>query len=306
MRIYYVMETRGRRCHVLSAVGVDARAWNRLYRRIREWRRRLEQRHGIPADGGLRPGVLANGAAPSCDCGCHMQPASAHETEVVAQGLRVVEDLAVETGGVQVVNVCLNMDETPAYRRVALDRLFNRVNATADREGGYAFLIFGQEPDETVVRTYERLRSHNPVPVRVGACGRWLAHPQPSHRPGDRRPRLPQPRDRLPAPGCRTGCPCPAMAGGTRRRRGRRRFHRSGPRPEPASVEERPPWGGTKMMKGREGRRQKERAGRIQASGPLPCCPRCIRFNCYLQVRYPRTPPPPARAGEAAPFRPPG
>ena len=174
MRIYYVMETRGRRCHVLSALGVDARAWNRLHRRVREWRRHLEQRHGIPANGGLRTSGLQTTAAPSephCACDCHAQTDSPQMADVVGQGLRVVEDLAVETGGVQVVNVCLNMDETPAYRRVALDRLFNRVNATADREGGYAFLTFGQEPDETVVRTYERLRSHNPVPVRVGACG---------------------------------------------------------------------------------------------------------------------------------------
>ena len=42
-----------------------------------------------------------------------------------------------------------------------------------------------------------------------------LAHPQPSHRPGDRRPRLPQSRNRLPAPGCRPGGPRPAVAGGT-------------------------------------------------------------------------------------------
>ncbi len=90
---------------------------------------------------------------------------------MAAQGLRVVEDFAVETGGVQVINVCLDMDEVPAYRRVALDRLFNRVNATAAREGGYALLIFGQEPDAMVVRDYERLRSYNPVPVRTGACG---------------------------------------------------------------------------------------------------------------------------------------
>ena len=34
MRIYYVMEAQGRRCHVLSALGVDARAWNRLHRRV--------------------------------------------------------------------------------------------------------------------------------------------------------------------------------------------------------------------------------------------------------------------------------
>ena len=174
MRIYYVMEARGRRCHVRTALGVDARAWNRLHRRVREWRRQLEQRHGIPAGGELPPGDLLAAAAPSgpsCGCGCHRQPASPHGVEVVAQGLRVVEDLAVETGGVQAINVCLDMDEAPAHRRVALDRLFNRINATAAHEGGYALLIFGREPDETVVRTYERLRNYNPVPVRVGACG---------------------------------------------------------------------------------------------------------------------------------------
>ena len=165
MRIYYVMEARGRRCHVLSALGVDVRAWSRLDRRVREWRRRLEQRHGIPANEELR---LSD---PHCGCGCHTQPALFKGMQVVDQGLRVVEDFAVETGGVQVINVCLNMDDVSHHRRVALDRLFNRVNATAGREGGYALLIFGQEPDDTVVRTYERLRSHNPVPVRAGACG---------------------------------------------------------------------------------------------------------------------------------------
>ncbi|MYC37261.1 MAG: hypothetical protein F4X66_10180 [Chloroflexi bacterium] len=174
MRIYYVMETRGRRCHVLSALGVDVRAWNRLHRRVREWHRRLKQRHGIPANEERRLSDLLTAtspADPSCGCDCHTQSVPPHGTEMVAQGLRVVEDFAVETGGVGIINVCLDMDKTPAHRRVALDRLFNRVNATADREGGYALLIFGQEPDDIVVRTYERLRSHNPVPVRVGACG---------------------------------------------------------------------------------------------------------------------------------------
>ena len=90
---------------------------------------------------------------------------------MAAQELRTVEDFAVENGGIGVINVCLDMGEAPAHRRVALDRLFNRVNATADHDGGYALLIFGQELDETLVRTYERLRSYNPVPVRVDACG---------------------------------------------------------------------------------------------------------------------------------------
>ena len=91
---------------------------------------------------------------------------------MATQGLRVIEDFAVETGGVQDgQRLPGHGQNVPAHRRIALDRLLNRVNATADHDHRYAFLIFGQEPDDIVVRTYERLRSHNPVPVRLGACG---------------------------------------------------------------------------------------------------------------------------------------
>ena len=92
----------------------------------------------------------------------------------MAQGLRVVEDLAVETGGVQ-IDQRLPGHERSNGRLTAgspWTAFFNRINATAAREGGYMpFLIFGQEPEEMVVRTYGRLRNYNPVPVRVGACG---------------------------------------------------------------------------------------------------------------------------------------
>ena len=198
MRIYYVMEAQGRRCHVLSALGVDARVWNRLHRRIREWRRQLEQRHGIPAVGGLSSSELAKIAAPSCDCDCHAQTASPQWAEDAGPGAARRRGLCRgDRRRWQVINVCLDMDEPPAHRRVALDRLFNRVNATAAHDGGYALLIFGQEPDDIVVRTYERLRNYNPVPVRVGDG--WHTRNLPIDRIIGR-PRLPQSRDRLPAP----------------------------------------------------------------------------------------------------------
>ena len=174
MRLYYCMEAQGRRHHVRTALGMDERVWNRLHRLVREWRRQLEQRCGIPAGAELRPGDLpatAITATHSCACACHGQPAPQYGAEIVVQGLRVVEDLAVETGGVQAVNICLDMDQAPAYRSVSLDRLFNRVNATANRDGAYALAIFGQEREDMVVRAYERLRNYNPVPVSIGACG---------------------------------------------------------------------------------------------------------------------------------------
>ena len=172
MRIYYVMEAQGRRCHVRTALGVDERVWNRLHRRVREWCRHLELQCGIPGDAELRPSDLPTTAMTAANsCACHDKRLPSHSAGMVAQGLGVAEDFAVETGGVRAVNVCLDMDEAPAYRNVSLDRLFNRINATAAHDGVYTLAIFGQEPEETVVPAYERLRNYNPVPVGVGACG---------------------------------------------------------------------------------------------------------------------------------------
>ena len=174
MRIYYVVETQGRRFHVRTALGVDMRAWNRLHRRVLRWRQEMEHYYGISAEGELRPcdpvaGVPQNASV--CHRGCPRHPASRLGTQVAAEGLRVVEDFAVENGVIGVINVCLDREDASGYRSMSLNRLYNRVNATAAQERGYAFLIFGQEPDETVVTAYERLRSCNPVPVRLGACG---------------------------------------------------------------------------------------------------------------------------------------
>ena len=168
MRIYYAMEAEGLRHHVRSALGVDAKVWNRLNRRMHEWRRGLESRHGIPADFGLHLGELLS-PLQSCACGCHPGRESRQVGEVIAGGLRLIEDFAVEYGGVRVTNVCLDKEDATAYRRVSLDRLFNRVNATAAQDGAYAFVIFGQEPEEMVAGLYHRLRNYNPVPVRHGA-----------------------------------------------------------------------------------------------------------------------------------------
>ena len=169
MRIYYAMEAEGLRHHVRSALGVDAGVWNRLNRRVHEWRQQLESRHGIPAHLGIRPGELVS-VPRSCACGCHPQPSLRQGAELIAGGLRLVEDFAVEYGGLGVTNVCLDKEEVTAYRRVGLDRLFNRINATEAQAGGLAFVIFGQEAEEMVSGLYQRLRSYNPVPTRHGVC----------------------------------------------------------------------------------------------------------------------------------------
>ena len=126
MRIYYCAEAEGQRHHVRTALGVDARAWNQTFRRVRDWRGELESRHHLPTDRELRACELVGAVQTTSACNCrdHSNLTARREAEVILEGLRLIEDIAVDTGGVQVVNVCLDKADVPAYRRVGLDRLF--------------------------------------------------------------------------------------------------------------------------------------------------------------------------------------
>ncbi len=176
MRIYYVMEAQGHRGHVLSALGVEAWAWNRLHRRVRDWRRRLERRCGIPADACLYPSDLLTSAASSCGCGCHAQSTSKHGAEVVAQGLRVAEDFAVETGGVQMSAWTWTKRR---LLRVALDRLFTASTPPPPVREATPCSSSGRNPMRWS-RTYERLRS---VPFPPSAWRTWSLEPAAPPRP---------------------------------------------------------------------------------------------------------------------------
>ena len=101
MRIYYAMEALGLRHHVRSALGVDAGAWNQVSHRVRHWRRELQDRYGIPAEGELNACGLATGAGespPACNCAGRPTPTPRQRAKVLAGGLRLIEDLAVGTG----------------------------------------------------------------------------------------------------------------------------------------------------------------------------------------------------------------
>ena len=120
MRIYYAMEALGLRHHVRSALGVDAGAWNQVSHRVRHWRRELQDRYGIPAEGELSACGLATGAGespPACNCAGRPTPTPRQGAKVLAGGLRLIEDLAVGTGGASPSSMSASTRRT--YRRTA-------------------------------------------------------------------------------------------------------------------------------------------------------------------------------------------
>ena len=168
MRIYYINEAVGPRRHVRSALGVDAEVWNDFFRNIHEWRLELRRRHGIPSERQLRASELLNGSVELGNRSCtdSWTRTSGEGEEIFADGLRRIEEAALAMGGIEVINVCLYKPDCQSYKRVGLDRLLNRINASAAMANRHAFLIFRPGEESLVSRTYRRLRMFNPVPSR--------------------------------------------------------------------------------------------------------------------------------------------
>ena len=168
MRLYYINEAEGQRHHVRSALGVDAEVWNDFQRYIREWRLELWRRHGIPCERQLRAPELLNGSV-GLDHRSWTHSwirASGEGEEIFAGGLRQIEEAARNLGGIEVINVCLYKPDCPDHKRVDLNRLLNRINASVAVANRHAFLIFRPGEESLVSRTYRRLRTFNPVPSR--------------------------------------------------------------------------------------------------------------------------------------------
>ena len=167
MRIYYIDESEGPTRYVRSALGVDAERWNALYEDIQEWRRELREGYGIPPDRELHACDLLAGRGMLARNGkANERLTPGQGAEVLRDGLRRIEDAALRTGGVEVINVCLRKPEVSAYEKVSLDRLLNRINASVKAAGTHAFLIFDEGKERMITTAYRRLRVFNPVPSR--------------------------------------------------------------------------------------------------------------------------------------------
>ncbi len=170
MRLYYIDESEGPRCYVRSALGVDAERWNDLNHRIRDWRLDLQERYNVPVDRELHACDLLAGRGKLARIdGADRRLSPKHGAEVFTGGLRLIEDAARASDGVEIINVCLRKSDVMGYERASLDRLLNRINTSVASADRHAFLIFDEGREEMVARLYRRLRSRNHVPSKFEA-----------------------------------------------------------------------------------------------------------------------------------------
>ena len=169
MRLYYIAEAAGGRCHVSSALGVDAERWNDVFRAVCDWRLLLRDRYGIPPSVALQPLRMLDAGVPPFGDGELPVCVSPEEVgDILRSGLRLIEGEGCR-GGVEVINVCLPGTRRGRSAEVALGRILTRINTSVRAEGRHAFLIFDQRRAAQVTRLYRHLRVHNPIPSRFEA-----------------------------------------------------------------------------------------------------------------------------------------
>ena len=167
MRLYYMAEAEDPRHYIRTALGVEAERWNDLHRRVLEWRLELHYSQAFPIDRELLPCDLLAEQSRSGSYGDTGPRLSADQgAETFNGGLRLIEDAARITGGIEVINVCLRKPDIKGYQRVSLDRLLNRINSSVASAKRHAFLNFDEGREEMITDLYRRLRSRNPVPSR--------------------------------------------------------------------------------------------------------------------------------------------
>lgn len=165
MRLYYLDERESARYYVRSALGVDAGCWNDLFRDVRTWRHELRRRYHIPPAVELLPSdLLGLWEEPGGDRDGWVSPDEG--ADIFRGGLRLLEEAARRSDGVELINVCLEKGGRGRTDEVSLGRLLTRINTSAAGAGRHAFLIFDQVHEEPITRLYRRLRVHNPIPSR--------------------------------------------------------------------------------------------------------------------------------------------
>jgi len=174
MDLYYVDESYDRRPHngrpvrfVLSAVRVREDDWEEHHEALFAWRRKVQSSFGVPLGAELhatellgRGGLAGTGRL---DEGTRVS--------LFSEGVALLASMH----HVHVINVSLTptnrLLDLKALEAAAWDRLFNRINRTAQELDRRALLICDEGREQKLRGLYRQLRQANPVPSRYGKWG---------------------------------------------------------------------------------------------------------------------------------------
>lgn len=155
MRFAYLDESKDEnRFFVYSTVLVDGETWGIAFEKVKEFRRKLRQDHGIYIAEELHAWKFAAGKGQVSDRVLDKARRAAIFREVLT--------FIAESGEFNVISSCNRVEQ------YAFERLMNRLNNAAKEHNERLLLICDQGEEREITRRMRRLRVHNPIPSRMG------------------------------------------------------------------------------------------------------------------------------------------
>ncbi|HEY0113072.1 MAG TPA: DUF3800 domain-containing protein [Allosphingosinicella sp.] len=159
MLFAYMDESKERNSFfVYSVLVVNADRWPVVFRKVKDFRKQLRERHGIYLAQELHASAFAAGKGQISDRVLD-KPARADIFREVLTFVATAKEFAI-------------MSSVNVSQERAFERLMNRINRTAEAKGKHKVLLICDEGEERqVTKEIRRMRIHNPIPSNRG---RWF------------------------------------------------------------------------------------------------------------------------------------
>ena len=160
MHLIYLDDSGEKPYQIFSALAVPADQWTSTFRRIKAWRRALNESDGIQ--------VAKEFHATSFCAGRGKLGLKDVYKQRRCQIFREALSLLANTPGLMLFN-CRMRDQKKAY-----EYLMNRINRTMQARNSHAFIIADEGQEAEYTRIIRKLSVHNPIPSRYGG---WYGGP---------------------------------------------------------------------------------------------------------------------------------
>jgi hypothetical protein len=156
MWFVYIDESKdSNKLYVYSALIVESAKWQEAFQALKRARAYLREKRGIHMAQELHAGEFAAGKGQIAN-----HPILKPER---AQIFRMVLRFAIKTKLFRIIS-SVNANEFYAF-----DRIMNRINRTAEKEGQQFILICDEGQEAVFTRRMRRMRVHNPIPSKYRA-----------------------------------------------------------------------------------------------------------------------------------------
>lgn len=161
--LIYLDESFTRQRTVVSALGVADHAWKDTYRAIRDWRSSLRRRYGIRMATEMHAAPFLGGRGSLGN-----QVVTKYvRSRIFRECLLLLAQM--DPSSVWVINACITGPQGFKTKRLAIERITNRIQVSLTKRNRYGVMFFDAADELDIRKLIRKMGAHNPIPSMLGS-----------------------------------------------------------------------------------------------------------------------------------------